>query len=242
MTTQKFDLSQLISATSKDSTIPTKRVRKESKRLRARLLAQEYVRNGMNLGAAYRTVTKMEPRNLSLDQMVRGNVDDFVEELRMLVDAAQIDQSAVLNNLWTLIQSSIFDFFDENGNTLTIKQIKQLPRVYQQLVEQVKVKRVQLPVNDKDGKPLLDDKGSPYLRVMEEVEIKLPPKLVAIELLAKIMKWIGPNVVINNNNTNIAVVMTEKAQARRRLEDHYARVIDGEAVPAKSGATEPSHS
>lgn len=242
MTTKKFDLRSLIPATSKDSQIPEKRVMKQAKALRARLLAQEYVRNGMNIKAAYRTVTKMEPGTKRIDAMTKGHVDEFVDELRQLVDAAQIDQSAVLNNLWTLIESSIFDFFDDNGNTLTIKQIKQLPRVYQQLVEQVKVKRVQLPVHDKDGKPLLDDNGSPYLRVVEEVEIKLPPKLVAIELLAKIMKWIGPNVVINNNNTNIAVVMTEKAQARRRLEDHYARVIDGTAVPGKPDPVQSGNS
>lgn len=242
MTTHKFDLRSLVSATSKDSKIPNKKVHKQANQLRARLIAQEYVRNGMNMKAAYKTVTKMDAGNHNLNAMCHGHVDEFIDELRSMVDAAQIDQAAVLNNLWVLIESSIFDFFDDNGNTLTIKQIKQLPRVYQQLVEQVKVKRVQLPVNDKDGKPLLDDNGSPYLRVIEEVEIKMPPKLVAIELLAKIMKWIGPNVVINNNNTNIAVVMTEKAQARRRLEDHYARVIDGEAVQVKPDTVQPSHS
>lgn len=242
MTTHKFDLRSLVPATSKDSKIPTKRVHKQATKLRARLLAQEYVRNGMNLKAAYHTVTKMDAGNKNVADLTKGHVDEFIDELRNLVDAAQIDQSAVLNNLWTLIESSIFDFFDDNGNTLTIKQMKQLPRVYQQLVEQVKIKRVQLPVNDKDGKPMLDDNGSPYLRVVEEVEIKLPPKLVAIELLAKIMKWIGPNVVINNNNTNIAVVMTEKAQARRRLEDHYARVIDGTTVPSQPDPVQSGNS
>lgn len=238
--TEKFNLADLITASSKGSVLPAKQIRGQRQTIRARLIAQEYIRNGMNLGAAYTQVTKMKAGNKSLDQMTGGHTDEFVDEIRTMVDGARIDQQAVLNNLWTLIESSIFDFFDDDGNVLSIKEIKRMPRVYQQLIEQIEVKSAQHQVFDEKGKPLLDDNGNPYLRSVQDVKIKLPPKLLAVDLLAKIMKWIGPNVVINNNNTNVAVFMTEKDQQRRRMETHYARVLENTPLPSPAGSTEPS--
>lgn len=230
----KIDLSSLIVASAQGTQPEPKRVetKQAMEKMRSRLIAQEYVRNGMNIRQAYTTVTGMKPKR-NLHEMLRGDEDTFIDELSQMVAASRIDQAAILNRLWTLINSSIFDFFDEHGTMLTVAEIKKMPRIYQQLIEQVDVKTVQMPVKDDTGKVMLDDNGNPYLRQIQEVQIKMPSKLFGIELLAKIMKLIGPAVVINNNTTNIANVMQEKSQQRRMLESHYADVIEGEAVPAQ---------
>lgn len=238
---EKIDLSSLILATAQGTNPPPNKQAATAKlktTMHARLMAQEYVRNGMNLSQAYTTVTGMKARG-NMHKMLRGEEDIFLNELSQMVEAARIDQAAVLNRLWTLINSSIFDFFDDKGEMLTVAEIKKLPRVYQTLIEYTKIKTVQLPVRDDAGKIMVDDNGNPYLRQVQEVELRIPPKLVGIELLAKIMKWIGPNIVINNNTTNIANVMQEKSQQRRMLESHYANVIEGETVPSESDPRQP---
>lgn len=240
--TKKFTLAELMAADAEGSVMPSINVEGSKKAIRARMLAREYVRNGMNLHQAYKTVTGYkDARPITLKDACRGHVDDFVDELKTLVEASKVDQTAALNFLWEMIHTSILDYFDDNGQVLPIRELKKLPRIMQQIIEKVEVKSVQSEVHDEKGNTLFDDNGRPYLKTSQYVKIELPPKLIALDQLAKIMKWVGPSVVINNNNTNIGVLMTEKSAQIERLNKAYGNgnVIEGQVVGSNSGSLKP---
>jgi hypothetical protein len=229
-------LEDLVTADALGSKMPVAKAEITGKRMKARAIAREWIRNGMNARQAYKTVTGFEPQNKNLNQMMRGCMDDFVDELRGLVEASKVDQTAVLNMLWELIHISILDYFDDDGNVMPVRELKKLSRVHQSLIDQIKVVTSQKPVYDKDGKVMVDDNGRPYLQTEQAVEIKLPPKLLAVDQLAKIMKWVGPAVVINNHTTNVAMLMQEKDNKMRQLESMYGdKIIEGEVVRPNSG-------
>jgi len=230
--TRKFTLLELMAADAEGSVMPVVHVAEAKKAIKARMIARAYVRNGMNLHKAYKTVTGFTGLG-TINKLCKGHVDDFVDELKTLVEASQVDQQAALNFLWEMIHTSLLDYFDENGRVLPIKELKKLPRIMQQIIEEVEVKSQQsIVVDPETGKVMVDDNGRPYLKTDQFVKIKLPPKLMAMDQLAKIMKWIGPNVVINNNTTNIGILMGEKAARIRQLNEAYAgeKIIEGEVV------------
>lgn len=234
----KFRLEDLVAADSEKSRMPEVKAGELRKQVKARALAREWIRNGMHLGQAYKTVTGFAPQERTINQMIRGHLDDFVDELRGLVEASKVDQTAVLNMLWELIHISILDYFDDNGNVMPIRELKKMSRVHQALIDKIEVKTHQEPVTDPEtGKTMMDDNGRPYLQTKQYVQIQLPPKLIAVEQLAKIMKWIGPQVVVQNNTTNVAILMAEKDAQNRRLNSLYGdNVIEGEVVRTDSGS------
>lgn len=188
---------------------------------RARLLAQEFVRNGFNLAAAYRTALNRQP-TWRKNGTVKAphEMDEFVDELSIIMKDARIDKTEVLNILWSMIHASVLDFFDEHGNVLSMAELKQLPRVMQILIHKIKVHRTESPVRDKDGNVMLDDMGKPHLAYTTRVEVEVPEKLVAIRQLAEIMRWVGPSVTINAN-VNIGILMAEMDDKRKLVEQSY---------------------
>lgn len=240
--TMKFSLDQLMAADAEGSKIPEVNALELKRSMRARMIARECIRNGFNIKQAYQTVTGFKGEKKVKD-MVLGRIDEFVDEIKSLVDASQIDQQAALNFLWESIHSSILDYFDENGSVLPIRELKKLPRVQQALIEQIQVDSVQVPVIDPETKKaMLDDNGRPYLRMEQSVSIKLVPKMLGMDMLAKIMKWIGPMVVVNNNTTNIGLLMSEKATRIRQLDSAYgnAKLIEGQVIRTDAGAAQPT--
>ena len=188
---------------------------------RARLLAQEWVRNGFNLSAAYRTVLHREPkwRKNGVAKLYH-EMDEFVDELGILLKDARIDKTQVLNILWSMLHASILDYFDENGRILSITELKRLPRTMQMLIHKLKVHRTEEPVRDKDGNVMLDDMGKPQLTCTTRVEIEVPEKIVAIQQLAAMMRWTGP-VMVANINVNLGILMAELDDKRKLLELSY---------------------
>lgn len=229
---QHFDLSSLLPARVKDDK-PGKGVSTKSKmELRARMMAQEWMRNGQDLPGAYAAVTKRNrPRSRTLSVLTAGNEDIFIDEVKDRFKASGVDKEAVLNFLWALIESSLLDFFDEHGRILPIAELKKMPRIYQRMITEMSVKTVEIPVLDELKRPMCDDVGRPYLRVESSVRIKMPEKLAALQQLATIMKWVGaPSVVINDHRTvNVGALMADGDSRKRNLEKSYSPPpIEGE--------------
>ncbi len=205
--------------------------------LRARLIAQEFVRNGMDIAAAYSTVTGYKKTKKSTThKMLLGQLDEFVSELKTLLITSRVDQEQALNFLWSVLQTSILDFFQDDGQVMSMVELKKLPRILQRMIHQIEVKSAQVPVLDENKRPMLDDNGSPYLRVESYCKIEIPAKLEAIKQLAQIMHWVGPQVVINNNTTNIAVLMSQGDNRRRRMERIYEHSATQSGVRESVGA------
>lgn len=193
---------------------PQPRLHKLKKAARARLIAQEYVRNGMNLRNAIITVTgskALKPGN-SMLKLLGDSTDVFVEELSKIVDKSDISRDHALSLLWAMVNTSILDFIDDHGNTLPVGELRKLPRVMQIMLTKIKVTTKQEVVKGDDGKVMKDDNGSPYLATTQQVRIELPDKMLALNQLAQIMRWVGPSVLVNQT-FNIGRAMAD-ADAR----------------------------
>lgn len=219
---------------------PSRNMVNVSRILRARLVAQEYVRNGMDLEKAYITVTKRKPKGNSkrytnLSAMFPQNEDVFIEELSGLLKNTDIDRDAALNILWSMIHISLLDYFDDHGNVLPIADLKRLPRIYQIMLSEIDIHSKQETVRGDDGKVMIDDTGSPYLKTVQRVKIKIPDKQAALNQLAQVMKWIGPTTVNNNHYVGIGTIMAQADERQRRTEQVYEGTY--RAIPKEADAT-----
>lgn len=199
------------------STAPKKgkpSLHKLRKTARARLIAQEYVRNGMNLRQAMITVTgskSLKPGN-SLMALLGDTTDVFVDELAKLVDKSDVNRDRALNLLWAMVNTSVLDFIDDRGDTLPIAELRKLPRVMQVMLHKISVTSKQEVVKGEDGKVMRDDNGSPFLATIQTVKVELPDKMIAMSQLAQMMRWVGPTTLINQT-FNIGRAMAD-ADAR----------------------------
>lgn len=230
----KFDLKDLLPAPVHGE-VPTPKEevkRKHDMRVlraetKAKLVAQEYVRNGMDFIGAYNTVCqtnypKQGPGHLTAFRLLGKSMDTFVEELNRLLAKTDISRDRALNILWAMVNASVLDFMDEHGAMLPVRELKKLPRVMQIIISEIEVTTKQVIAKGADGKELFDDMGRPYLLTLSHVKIKVPDKLVAFRQLAEVMRWIGPSVQINNYN--VGTMMIEQDAQSKRIEQVY----DGE--------------
>lgn len=193
----------------------------------ARLIAQEYVRNGMNLISAYNTVTgshypQRGKGHLTAYRLLGKSMDVFIEELNRIMAKTDISRERALAILWTMVNTSILDFLDDTGNVLPVKELKKLPRVMQLVISEIEVTSKQVVAKGADGKELMDDMGRPYLLTLSHVKVKVPDRITAFRQLAEVMRWIGPSVQINNYN--IGTLMAEADAKATNIEQVY----DGE--------------
>lgn len=224
----KIELKDLLPATVKDET-PTPKERERKGRdirvhraqAKARLIAQEYVRNGMDFISAYNTVchTRYVKNSMTVYRLLGKTTDTFIAELNRLLERADIDREKALGILWAMVNTSILDFMDEHGNLLPVAEMKKLPRVMQVILSEIEVHSKQVIANGPDGKPLLNDMGVPYVLTVSHVKIKVPEKLAAMRQLAEIMRWVGPSVQVNN--FNIGALMSEADSRRKTLDKVY---------------------
>lgn len=200
---------------------PKHSLHKIRKAARARLVAQEFVRNGMNLVAAYRTVVgkKYAGKGTSIMSIMGESTDVFVEELSRIIDKSDISRDRALSILWTMINTSILDFIDDNGNVLPIAELRKLPRVVQLMISKIEVTVSQKEVRDAKGNPMLDDNGSPFMATSQRVKIEVPERMAALMQLAQIMRWVGPTTVINN--INLGRLMSDADARASRAEIIY---------------------
>lgn len=214
-------------------------VREVSKELNARLIAQEFVRNGMDLPAAYTTVTGDQRVRRSIKAATAGYVDAFMDELKVLLAKADVQRDELLRQLWAAVQSSILDLFDETGDILPVAELKKLPRVLQACITSLQVKSLKAPALDGDGNPLLNPDGSTVMKVASEVKVTMMSKVESIKQIAAILRLTGPELVINANTVNIANIMAEADHRQRRIGSAYDAANLRQDAPA--GPAQPTH-
>lgn len=229
MTAAKFNLSDLLPPKIDKSPSTIKGLNKNE--LRARLMAQEWLRNGQDIASAYSTVTgRKHPRNKTLSLLTNGNEDAFIDEIRILYGESGIDKVQILDFLWAVTQASLLDFFNEKGQLLDMVELRKMPRVYQRMITEMDVSTSETPLLGAHKQPMMDDDGKVIMKTVSRVKIKMPEKLAAIAQLASIMKWIGPSVLIDNRTINIAEMMTEGDSRLRKMEKSYeaGRIQEGQ--------------
>lgn len=193
----------------------TEKDRKLSKsvrdKLQNRLIATEYLRNGLNLNEAYTTVTRKSWRSAQAVGIVTS--PEFLHEVGEALSGTTADKNRVLSLLWAQAVTSPLDYMDDDGKILTIKELKQLPRELQALIEEVKIQRKTVALVDENGKVVKDDEGKEVTTEVEYVHLKFPSKQMALDTIAKIGKMIGPQVAVQNNFYSFDRAMAE-ADAR----------------------------
>jgi hypothetical protein len=216
--------------------LPAKKAVRTGKNFRytdatVRLVAQETLRNGMDLKKAIGTVTEVKDfkDGRMVSNFLRDHGDIYADEMSKAVDLVGIDKEKTLAFLYAVMHMSVLDFMDDEGVYLPVKELKKLPRVMQCMIQDIEVATLESEVIDPaTKKPMLDKKGNVILKKLQKVNISLVRKMEAIDALAKIMRWVGPAVVINNNTTNIATLMTVADERRNKMNAAYDRsVIEG---------------
>jgi hypothetical protein len=209
--------------------LPKHDLHKLKKAARARLIAQEFVRNGMELRTAIATVTGNNPKSKSngIMTLLGDSTDIFVDELSKVVAKSDVDRERALSLLWAMVNTSILDFIDDHGHVLPVPELRKLPRIMQIMLSKIDVSTRQVVVRDEQGKIMRDDNGSPYMANEQRVRIELPERMLALSQLAQIMRWVGPSTLIQNN-INIGRLMSDADARREHAEIIYeqARVID----------------
>ncbi len=214
------------------SAMPTKRVATKhfSKRLRARLVAQEYLRNGMNLKAAYEKVTGL-PCKGNPEKKLGDALTDFIAEISRSIERPDIGKDKAVALLWAGITVSPLDFMDDSGAPMTIEQLKKLPREIQSIIESVSIETHHEIVRDENGKKVKNENGEYLFAPVLRANVRLMQKGNLMSQLAQIMKWVGPTVQVNNNTYNIGTMMVAADQNRERaMAAIQQRTIEGQAA------------
>lgn len=207
--------------------------------LRGRLLAQATVLNGGNVTQAAIDVFGRDPSNGGkgnhkgggLSGMLRSakGTKAFADELERMLANVNIDKDAALRQLWAMVNVSLVDFLDDQGNVMPIHDLKQLPREAQQIISEMEIKRAYKPVRGTDGEYLYDPATrQPMLRPEVTVKLKLPEKIKAIQTIASILKWVETNT---NVTINIAQVMKSADERLQSISTAYP-AVEQEADPS----------
>src|SRR5574337_257616 len=80
-------------------------------KVRGRLIAQAYARNGARFSTAAQEVTGTKVKELSA--FGETAKDAFYEELDRILSKADIDKDAAVRVLWQITTASILDFMDD---------------------------------------------------------------------------------------------------------------------------------
>lgn len=220
------DLAKAIKpAPAEKARVPQANSAKVKKAITNRLIANEYLRNGMNIKSAYEAVTKKKYCRTRFSAIVTDMDGAFMREVDTALKAAEVDKNQVLSLLWTLATTSPLDYLDDDGVTLSIAELKKLPRELQSVIEEVFVETTYEKVIGEDG-PVKDEEGNLLMVPKQRVRIRVSGKQEALNTYAKIGKLIGPAVVNNNytNITNIGQAMIDADSRRNSLMvEHAAR-------------------
>lgn len=181
----------------------------------ARLVALEWLRNGGRFPDAWATVTGGSPQPMA--QALKDDMPVFLAEVERGLQKAGVDKEQILAMLNAQAMMSPLDFIDDEGRTLTVAELKKLPRHLQAAIEGIKVTNSEKIATTPSGAPILDDDGNPIKVPVQTVEIMLVDKQKATKLMAEIMRWVGSgiNININNRTVNFAAVQ-QRAENRVR--------------------------
>lgn len=204
-----------------DIKIPKPDNKRMKRVLSARLVASEYLRNGLNLAKAYESVTHKKYTTARFNAMM-SNDTAFMEEINVALTAADVEKNKVLALLWAMANVSPLDFMDDDGATLSIAELKKLPREVRAIIEEVNVTTIYKTVLDENGKAMKDKDGKPLLKPEQHVKIKVANKQAAIATIAQIGKLIGPTTLTQNNYI-VSIGQSMADADARRLEILRAR-------------------
>lgn len=206
--------------------VKTKRLQRV---ISARLVANEYLRNGLDLKQAYEDVTHKKYSPARFNAMLSEDTA-FLDEVNIALTSADLEKNKIVGMLWAMACVSPLDFMDDEGVTLSVKDLKALPREMQAMLEAVDVTNEQVPVKDQDGQVMTDESGRPYLRVVQKVQVRIvKSKKEALSTLAQIGKFIGPTMLNQTNVTvyNVAQSISDADNRRMKLlESRLGGVIE----------------
>lgn len=206
--------------------LPGAKTKQMQRVLSARLVANEYLRNGLNLKQAYEDVTKKRYSPARFNAMLSKDTA-FLDEVNLALTSADIEKNKVLGMLWAMASISPLDYMDNDGITLSVAELKKLPREMQAMLEEVTVINEQEVIKDANGKVLTDENGKPYLRVIQKVFVKIvKSKKDALAIIAQIGKMVGPTMLNQTNVTVFSVAQQISEADTRRLDALKGRVIE----------------
>jgi len=169
-----------------------------ARNIRYHEIAKEFVTNGFKQSKAYAAVTGASITSCSGNAAKLFKKPFMTDLVRAYLvgdhDAPRTKDWAV--KVWTeMVQCNVLDYIDDDGEFLSVAELKTLPLYVQRSIKTLKVKTVEAIVKVK-GVTILDDNGRPTIITKQHVVIELIDKQRALADLAKAEKWIETHMNI----------------------------------------------
>jgi hypothetical protein len=192
-------------------------------------IAKEFINNGCRQTLAYCTVTgtNIKTSGKNATRLFRKPFMTQLIRAYMLGDhdAPRTKDWAIKK--WTeMVETNVLNFVNDDGEFLSVSELKELPDYVQEQIKKIKVKNVREPLM-KHGEKVLDENDKPIYVHTQYVEIELYDKMKALADLARAEKWIENHMNVNVTTPVSAEMLIEAQIARqKRLE---GKTIDGES-------------
>lgn len=192
--------------------------------MRAAMIAREYMRNGGKIGDAYQAVTHFSPGTRSMEALLGTGLQKFLDEIALGMKRAGIDKDEFAQMLHAQSFMSALDFVDNEGFTLSISELKRLPPHIRAAITKVEQKITpRALVDPTTGQVFVDDNGNPYYVNERYTKVWIADKERARDLLANMMKWTGPNTLVDNRKVvnNYATVVRQADTRTSRIQKTF---------------------
>lgn len=193
-----------------------------ARKVKAKLMAQIYLQNGLDIGKAYEAATGLKWRHgMTVATLLGDEFPTWLEEINKALDAQDVTKDMAVALLWTMLTVSPLDFMDDEGIPMTIAELKKLPPVLRSTIEEISVVTDYEPIVENGV--IKTDKGVVLLRPVQRTKIKLKWAPSAMSDLSKIMKWIGPTTLIKKYHVTFAQIIQK---AKQRVIERRALTIE----------------
>jgi len=200
-------------------------------------LAREFISNGMDkvkavaavfgisIGAArnqkYMQIFDSTSFRKKIVDMMYGHDDKLIEPAK----------DFAIQRYMSMLNLNILDFFDDDGNWLSISEMRHLPPEMQILISAVSVKTIsrKVPLTDNKGEVIRGVDGQPV--TVEHVEqyvtnLNLPDKQKTMEKFSQLMGWI----ITHHEHLHAHAFASDlMIAAEARIRERKQREIEGSA-------------
>lgn len=196
-------------------------------------LAREFINNGLSKKKAWQAVYGCKRPNEKAFAIFNSIWFRKLVREMLIGEDGEVglpDKEYAVQTLMRQIDANVLDYLDDDGEWLSVKELKGLPSYAQRLIKTLRVHTFEEPVTINEGQP---NEREIMVR-QQRVHIELWDKQKAMGHLARVMRWIESdkggdiNVILGSD------VMAEAYQRIKQLRKDDENTIEGKVIKPAS--------